>query len=492
MLALARPDRGRTLRFFLNRSRNAFVLNRPQRRSSRSGTGVVSSPCRQATLSGLVVRLAVSVLGTLVTASASAAPSVPQATAGARLEQRQQQTQQIRPENYDLRQHPVNDANERFWRNILWTTAVVEPEQPYVTTALVQILALTARSDLSHPQMRTVDMAMQVATQLYTAAPDAHAALETALLHTLSRSSDPQWVAMALKALSLHATPEQQQQWMQQVQQRFPNWRQEVSLYAALQDLTHRQTADPMPPLADLLNWSIAPNQLQLYVLCRPDRGVLCQTVLRDRNGQFVRQDNQLWSVPLLLRSIHNLSWMFPRGQTPQGLYRIEGTVPQPDTEFFRAYGLFALVKLFVPFEAGVREFVPGRAGPLTGSLTAYQNLLPPSWRNYFPIQQTYWAGKAGRALFRIHGSGEAPSFFSNNQRYPGSGQWNPTIGCLSALELYDESGRLQQADMPRILEALHAHGGPQFTGYLIVVEVPGDADIPVSLAEVETVLAAR
>jgi hypothetical protein len=243
-----------------------------------------------------------------------------------------------------------------------------------------------------------------------------------------------------------------------------------------------------LPPLKDLLDWTIAPGQPQMYVLCRPDRGVLCQTILKDGNGEFVRENGQLWSVPLALRSIHQLSWVFSRGQTPQGIYRIQGTVPQPDMEFFRAFGQFSLVNLFVPFEAGAREFIPGQRGKFAGTLTTYQSLLPPSWRSYFPMQQTYWAGKAGRGLFRIHGSGEATTFFSNNSRYPLSADWNPTIGCLSARELYDDSGRLLEADMPKILAALRSIGGNNFTGYLMVVEVPG-ADTPVQ-AELQAALA--
>jgi hypothetical protein len=192
----------------------------------------------------------------------------------------------------------------------------------------------------------------------------------------------------------------------------------------------------------------------------------------------------------LLLRSLHGLSWNFERGQSPQGIYRIEGIVPQPDDQFFRAYGQFPLVNLFVPFEPGAQAFLANKKGSFNGSLQAYQALLPPSWRNYFPIQQSYWAGKIGRALFRIHGSGEAIDFFQGNARYPNSANWNPTIGCLSALELYNDAGELQQADMPKILNALSAAGGKNFSGYMIVVEAPG-ASGPISITDLEAAIAA-
>lgn len=438
-----------------------------------------------------ILLVGVLTLGHLLAASGTTAQTIAsQSNASARLEHRQQQVRQVRAENYSLRLHPVNDTNEDFWRNLLWTTAIVEPQEDYVSAAIAEILSLTSGRNLSDPQLRTIDMAMQVGTQLYLSDAAVYASLEQSFVQTIEQSQDPMWVAMAFSALTQQGMEAQvRQQWSQLIQQRFPRWSQDVYLYATLRQVEDLDRPAPMPPLPDLLDWTIAPGQPQMYVFCRPDRGVLCRTVLKDGNGEFVQDSGQLWSVPLSLRSIHGLSWIFSRGQTPQGIYRIEGTVPQPDTEFFRAFGQFSLVNLFVPFEEGVREFVPGRRGKLAGNLTAYQALLPPSWRSYFPMQQTYWAGKAGRGLFRIHGSGEATTFFSNNSRHPMSADWNPTIGCLSALELYDDSGRLLEADMPEILGALRSVGGNSFTGYLIVVEVPGpstpvQAELQAALAE--------
>jgi hypothetical protein len=64
------------------------------------------------------------------------ADAIAQATEANRAVYRQQQERQIRPEHYNLNLRPVNDANEGFWRNLLWTTAIVEPQAPYVAEAL--------------------------------------------------------------------------------------------------------------------------------------------------------------------------------------------------------------------------------------------------------------------------------------------------------------------------------------------------------------------
>ncbi len=424
-----------------------------------------------------------------------ASASQVQASAAARLQQRQQQDRQIRPDSYDLQLHPVTDANEGYWRNILWTTTIVEPQEPYVADALSRIIALAQYpvrpGGLSRSQAETVTAALRVSTQLYLKDAQVYAPLSEPLRQIVNTSSEPTWVAMALAALK---TAVDAPSLAAAVQQRFANGAGNLALQTTLRDLDWQQAPQPLPPLSDLLAYTVAPGELQLYVLCRPSRAVACTTLLKDRLGRFVRQENsQLWSVPLLTRSLHDLSWNFTRGSTPQGIHRIEGTVERPDPKFFRAFGQFPLVQLFVPYERGVKAFLPGQPGTLTGSIQAYTALLPAAWRDYWPVQQSYWAGRLGRSLFRIHGTGEAPGFFTGSARHPDTRDWSPAIGCLSARELYDDTGTLQQADMPRILSALAAAGGSaNFTGYLIVLEVPDTQplDLPVSLNDLATLVA--
>ncbi|MGI0487510.1 hypothetical protein ACN4EK_18865 [Pantanalinema rosaneae CENA516] len=413
-----------------------------------------------------------------------------QATAATRSQHRDQQTRQIRPDNYDVQRFPVTNQHESHWRNILWTTAVVEPQEAFVADSLSQILSLMTRRGLSDSQMRTIDMAVKVGTQLYLVDRSLYAGVKQQFIRAVEQSADPEWVAASLSGLAKFGlTNNELQRLIAQVKRRFPNWSRNVHLQTTVQDIQATVQPPALPPLADLLTWTIAPKQLHAYAICRSDRDVLCRLILKDRNGEFIRQGGQLWSVPLLLRSIHNLNWNFVRGQTPQGIYRIEGSVPQPDDEFFRAYGQFSLVNLYVPFETGARQFLPGRSGHFTGSLTDYLGLLPPSWRNYWAIQQTFWAGKIGRSLFRIHGTGDSPDFFSRKAKNPDSFNWNPTIGCLSALELYNEQGQLLEADMPKILKAFEMVGGRNYAGYLVVVDVPGDIKTPIALGEIEAML---
>lgn len=442
-------------------------------------------------LSGLAMKLPPVSKASAPKVMAGGESKIVQATAPSRVEQRQEQARQVRPENYDLGRYPVTDRNEKHWRNILWTTAVVEPQEPYVAEALDQMLAMMTRSGLSPAQMRTIDMATKVGTQLYLSNPTAFAPVSQRFLQAIEQSPDPEWVAVSLSGLAkAGAQPEDLQRYVSRVKQRFPRWSSNVYLHTTVRDIAGTISPSAAPPLKDLLNWTIAPKQLHLYVLCQPDRHVLCQAVVKDRNGKFIRNSGgDLWSVPLLLRSIHSLGWNFVRGQTPQGVYRVEGAVSS-DSSVFRAYGQFPLINLFVPFEEGVKRFLPGKSGPFRGNLQTYLSLLPPSWRSYFPVQQSFWAGKAGRSEFRIHGTGDSPDFFSGKSKNPDSYNWNPTIGCLSALELYSEKGQLIQADMPKLLNALESIGGKNFTGYMVVVDIPSNTSQPIGLKDVDAVIA--
>ncbi|NEZ65917.1 hypothetical protein D0962_24680 [Leptolyngbyaceae cyanobacterium CCMR0082] len=402
------------------------------------------------------------------------------ATATARETYVEEQRSHIQPHNYSLVLYPFTEEHQTHWQNLLWSTGILEPRAAYIDEAIAYLMGQANAFQLSANQRQTIEMAFQIGTQLYLSVPNAHPKIRQAMADAVDQVHNTKWSAMALSALAQgETTPQQRYVLSDRIRQRFPNWHQDLYLRTTLHDVAAIDHPIAMPPLDELLDWTIAPEQLHLYVLCSSDRGQLCQAVLKDRQGKFVREaDGQLWSVPLGLRSLHTgLSWNFTRGETPQGIYRIEGTIPQPDTDYFRPYGQFALVQLFVPHEPGVQAFLPSqtKAGQASwsGGLAAYQVLLPPTWRNYLPIQQTYWAGKAGRNYFRIHGTGEDPGFFANSRRYPASAGWNPTIGCLSAIEIYDHQGRLQRADMPKILAALTDIDGEDFAGYLVVVNIP-------------------
>ncbi|MEN9207006.1 MAG: hypothetical protein Q6L50_09040 [Gloeomargarita sp. GMQP_bins_120] len=393
----------------------------------------------------------------------------PLATASARREQLQREQQRLQPAHYDLDRYPLTDAQATHWRRLLWATALRQPQQPYVWQALQRLLVRAQTNPPTPTEQAILTQALQVSHLYFQQHPASRPYLQPGLEQVVRTSPHPPWVALAVNTLARPLPLPQRRGLIDQVRRRFPT--PPDLLARVLEDL--EQAPPPLPPVADLLAWQAHPQEMQLYVFCHTNRWRPCRLWVKDQRGEFYRENGQIWSRPLLLQSVYALDWPFTYGQTPQGLQRVEGITPGRDGELFRAYGQFPLVKLFLPWETGVQAFFPEQPGPFRGSLADYQALLPPSWRDYHPLHQSYHAGRLGRNLLRLHGTGDDPALFVR----PPAGQhpWNPALGCLTALERYGPQGELLQADMPAILEVLSQASGGRMTGYLLVVDLPED-----------------
>ncbi|MCS7030419.1 MAG: hypothetical protein NZL92_02655 [Gloeomargarita sp. SKYG116] len=397
----------------------------------------------------------------------------PLATQSARIEQLQRERQRIQPQHYDWTRYPLTETHATHWRRLLWATALQQPQEPFVWQALQQILSQARTQQPTPTATALITQALQVSHLYFQQHPTSRLHLQASLEQVVQHSPHPHWVALAVNALARPLPLEQRHVLLTQVRQRFP---QPSDLLAVvLQDLA--QSSQPLPSLSDLLAWQVYPGEMQLYVFCRPNRWRPCTLLVKDDRGEFYREQGQVWSRQLLLQSVYALDWPFTYGQTPQGLQRLEGITEIRTGELFRAYGQFPLVKLFLPFEPGTRAFFPPQPGPFQGTLAAYQERLPPTWRDYRPLHQSYYAGRLGRSLLRIHGTGDAPVLFARPPE--GQHEWNPALGCLTALERYGPQGELLQADMPEILRVLTAASSGRMTGYLVVVDIPDDQPWP-------------
>ncbi|MCS6782075.1 MAG: hypothetical protein RMI89_00215 [Gloeomargarita sp. SKYBB_i_bin120] len=393
----------------------------------------------------------------------------PLATEAARVAQLQQERQRLQRPSYDLARYPLTEAHATHWRRLLWATALQQPQQTFVWRALQQILSRAGAENPTLAEAHVITQALQVSHLYFRQHPASRTHLRPSLEQVVATSPHPQWVALAVNTLARPLPLEQRQPLIAQVRRRFPQ--PSELLAVVLQDL--EQPPQPLPPLTDLLAWQAYPSEMQLYVFCPRNRWRPCTLLVKDDRGEFYREQGRLWSRQLLSQSVYALEWPFTYGQTPQGLQRVEGRTDSRSGDLFRAYGQFPLVKLFLPFETGVRAFFPPQPGPFRGSLADYLERLPPTWRDYTPLRQSYYAGRLGRNLLRIHGTGDAPTLFAR----PPEGQhdWNPALGCLTALERYGSQGELGQADMPEILRVLASASSGRMTGYLLVVEVPDE-----------------
>jgi len=418
-----------------------------------------------------------SLLYALCLGQGSVLAAIPQATQDQRAMQRENVLRVLIPENYDLKLHPSTEL--AHWRNVLWSMTLAQPSDPAAVATLGLLLDQAAVPNLG-PEKPTLVLALRTASSLYLrpvqpTTRQTYSFVPEKFQAILRISRDPQVVALALAMVG-----QEGQAPVQPVKERLAFWFLDPQLRTTMEDL--ELPVSPLPPLRDLLQFQVA-RVPHLYLFCRSNRSVPCLALLKDGQGQFYRPEGQLWSMTLLAQSVYPLPWNFNSGETPQGLLRLEGVIPRTPAEF-RAFGQFPSIKVFLPNEPGAVQFIPNLPGSTAFDLGVYRSQLPLSWQSYRPLEESFWAGRIGRTVIRIHGSGENPEFF-----YPQSTELpNPTIGCIAAAEQYDAKGELVRADLPQLLEAwqrVQPGDLKNLTGYLFLVEIPG-SDEPVRAQEIE------
>lgn len=175
----------------------------------------------------------------------------------------------------------------------------------------------------------------------------------------------------------------------------------------------------------------------RLFMFCRNDRRYPCLFVLRDRNDNPVRVNGILWTQPALGLSWDNRPYHQRGGHTPQGVYHVEGVMPEADDP--EGFGRFRrLILDFSPPSAGERE---------------QMKLLPASAHSASWWREAVVARDNGRNLLRIHGTGER-SEATNAPYHP----FVPTAGCVAQREL--EYGGVDYIDQRRLLDRWMAASG--------------------------------
>ncbi|RYY43627.1 MAG: hypothetical protein EOO06_19425, partial [Chitinophagaceae bacterium] len=160
-------------------------------------------------------------------------------------------------------------------------------------------------------------------------------------------------------------------------------------------DIAQRKTAARRPSLNSLLQKSYLKGHTLLFSFQRKNRDYPGLVMVRDANGNFVRDSTgQYFAVPQLARSINNLPGYLSNGNTPEGLFRMKGY----DVSRATFIGPTVNIQLTMPFEKSPKHFYADSSITDTSwNLNYYRNLLPNDWKEYFPIYQSYYAGKAGR-----------------------------------------------------------------------------------------------
>lgn len=265
--------------------------------------------------------------------------------------------------------------------------------------------------------------------------------------------------------------------------EQFPNY-DSIPLLLALEshlNYTLPQSAHKTPDIATLFSHQAVRKQKTVYSFQRWNRDYPGLAIVQNAAGKFMRHpDGRLMIFEQLARSASDLPWFITNGSTPQGIYSIQGTGVSRNT----LIGPTPNLQLIMPNENTWDKYYqlpPWEHWDTTrDAMTAYLELLPPSWRKYTPMTEAFQAGLIGRSEIIAHGTTIDPEYFKNKPWYPLS----PTNGCLCAKELWNVSnGRLLVSEQYNLVSTFMATPGSK--GYLFVINLDNQ-QTPVTRAELE------
>lgn len=247
----------------------------------------------------------------------------------------------------------------------------------------------------------------------------------------------------------------------------------ELNKYISSHD---RMTFQPHPALSQLFEWEKGGHIKTVYSFQRWNRNYPGMAVVQLEDGSFARDSSgKLLTFRQLARAGTNLPYFITNGNTPQGIFSINGTGVSRNL----IIGPTPNLQTILPFEMESQFWFRGYDST-EDPLDNYKNLLPGSWQNYSPIFESFYAGKCGRSEIIVHGVTIDPKYFKNEPFYPLA----PTDGCLCAPELWnEEDGTLNQSEQLRLVNTFNRT--PERRGFLFVINL-NNASKAVTSEEIE------
>lgn len=298
-------------------------------------------------------------------------------------------------------------------------------------------------------------------------------------------SQEPHPKMFAMTALFLHARDSSfRAEIMRQAIRRWPNHANHPILSVLFDQLavSDEQRVAQTPPLADLFHHQISSGIKNVYSFQRWNRDQPGLAVIQSGDGSFLRDSSgRLIMIRQLARSGSNLPFYITNGNTPQGVFSIQGTGVSRN----QYIGPTPNLQLLMPFEGFWAEYLLPESADSSNPMQAYLSRLPESWRAYSPMLESFQAGRAGRSEIIAHGTTIDPDFFQNKPFHPIS----PTLGCLCAKEIWDPTtGRLVESDQQLLADSYTKASGRN--GYLFVINLDHREE-PVKRSEVEELVEA-
>jgi hypothetical protein len=217
--------------------------------------------------------------------------------------------------------------------------------------------------------------------------------------------------------------------------------------------------------LSSLLNNTFLKDKSVLISLQNKNRNFPGIAIIRKANGDLLKLNDSIFYVQQLTRSITNLPYYISNGNSPQGIFRIDGFGISKNSHI----GPTENFQLCMPYECNVKDFFDEPILDTIWNDDIFNSLIPEEINKYYhyPLHESQIAGKLGRYEIISHGSTVNP-FFYKGKPYAG---FTPTMGCLQAKEVWDyTTGKRMYSDQQKLIDAYKSIGAEK--GYLIVLDI--------------------
>lgn len=350
-------------------------------------------------------------------------------------------------------QLPLNKENEKHWMSAFWGMELIFYKNKDIESSI--------RKALNDYPNRTDEFnraALEAGYTLFT--------IELIKEHEriLKQTNVPKHFAMAFNYLNrIKPSKYNQNQFEALVWNNFMSWKDDPILFMLYSKLFYSHNNLPRPSLVDLFSHNFGEGKTILFSIQRKNRDYPGLLLIRKPDGKFLRDDNgSIFHISQLARSINNLPGYLTNGNTPQGIFSIQGI----DTSQNVFIGRTPNIQLVLPYETDAKQFLHTNNNLVWGE-NLYKSLLPVTWQDYTPIYEAFYAGKAGRNEIIAHGTTIDLDFYVGQLFYPHT----PTLGCLCTVEIWStEDGKRVYSDQAVLINEVKKLN--IINGYLVVVEI--------------------
>lgn len=231
--------------------------------------------------------------------------------------------------------------------------------------------------------------------------------------------------------------------------EKFSDWKENPILMAFNINHTKNESLTKAK-IDELIKFRSNSKEASFFVFVYKNRDIPGELMIQSAKGKMLQENGDTLRFKLLARSITNLPEYITNGNTPQGVYSVQG-FGSSDNIFI---GKSPTIITALPYETSLSVFSLERMKG-NWSLEYYNRIFPESWKIYLPKNMAFYAGKAGRSEIIIHGTTIDTEFYKSQSYYP----FTPSLGCLCLLERWNnKDGSLMESEQLRLVKVLKSN----------------------------------